>query len=417
MLQLSGRRITLTFARNVDASTSTALQERIDPVSDALLREVRAVNFRNARELVVRPGPLCALIGEPGTGKSNALFAVRALLDPDYELSSTDVTTGERQVSIEATLADGRTISLDDREGAPPVIHFPVALRDDGLFAGSAGDRTAPVQAAIRRALEHAPAPRVALVHGLEACADEAEGIVFAIEEPELFLAPHGHRYLYRLVRRLAAGGNQVFFTTHAPGLLNVAALDEVNLVGRDELGVTAIERLSPIDVDDTFRVLCEFDAERAELFFSRAAILVEGMTEKMTLPFVFAALGHDADREQISIVECGGKANLPLFVEICRRAHIPYVVVHDSDMRPGREPVDSEVRLNALIRRRAGARRTVVLEPDFEGVVGFRGRSRKPERAWSRLARAGRDELPAPLVRAVELALSSARPGAPTYS
>ena len=66
---------------------------------------------------------------------------------------------------------------------------------------------------------------------------------------------------------------------------------------------------------------MCEFDAERAELFFSRAAILVEGMTEKMAFPFVFGALGHDADREQISIVECGGKSNLPLFVEICKRA------------------------------------------------------------------------------------------------
>ena len=146
---------------------------------------------------------------------------------------------------------------------------------------------------------------------------------------------------------------------------------------------MTAIERLRPIDVDDAFRALCQFDAERAELFFSRAAILVEGMTEKMALPFVFHALGHDADREQISIVECGGKSNLPLFVEICDRARIPYVVVHDSDLRPGREPLESEVRLNALIRRRAGARRTIVLEPDFEGVTGFHGKAHKPGRAW----------------------------------
>ena len=383
-------------------------------MKDALLREVRAVNFRNARELVLRPGPLCALIGEPGVGKSNALFAARALLDPGYDLSSLATAGG---LSIEATLADGRTISLDDRKGAPPVIHFPAALRDDGLFAGTMSDRSAAVHAAIHRALELAPAPRVALVRGLEACADSAEGIVFAIEEPELFLAPHGHRYLYRLLRRLSERGNQVFFTTHAPGLLNVAALDEVNLVTRDELGVTSIERLRPIEVDDTFRVMCEFDAERAELFFSRAAILVEGMTEKMTLPFVFAALGRDADREQISIVECGGKSPIPLFVEICKRAHVPYVVVHDSDMRPDREPVESEVRLNALIRRTAGARRTIMLEPDFEGVVGYRGRSHKPERAWSRLANSSREELPAPLVRAVELALASARPGPPTYS
>ena len=160
---------------------------------------------------------------------------------------------------------------------------------------------------------------------------------------------------------------------------------------------------------------MCEFDAERAELFFSRAAILVEGMTEKMTFPFVFHALGHDADREQISIVECGGKANLPLFVEICRRAHVPYVVVHDSDMRPGREPVESEVKLNALIRRRAGARRTIILEPDFEGVLGFR--SKRASRSGPGPLAGARATSSGPLVRAVELALESARPRPPTYS
>ena len=137
----------------------------------------------------------------------------------------------------------------------------------------------------IREALELAPAPRVALIRGLEACVPEFSGVVFAIEEPELFLAPHAHRYLRRLIGRLAEGGNQIFFTTHAAGLLSLAALDEVNLVTRDELGVTAVERLRPIRVDDAFRVMCEFDAERSELFFSRAAILVEGMTEKISLP------------------------------------------------------------------------------------------------------------------------------------
>jgi predicted ATPase len=386
-------------------------------VRNPILDEIRVVNFRSARRLELRPGPICALIGEPGAGKSNALLAVRALLDPGFDVSESDVTFGERGVSIEATLADGRTVSLANRDGAPPVIHFPAALRSGRLVAGRPTGASRAIHRAIRHALEREPAPRVALVRSLEACAREVKGVVFAIEEPELFLSPHGHRYLYRLIHRLANRGNQVFFTTHSPGLLNVAALDEVNLVTRDELGVTAVERLRPVSVDDAFRVMCEFDAERGELFFSRAAILVEGMTEKLTLPFVFHALGHDADREQISIVECGGKSNLPLFVEICRRAQVPYVVVHDSDMHPGRPLVESEVRLNALIRRRAGARRTIVLEPDFEGVAGFRGRSRKPEQAWRRLAHASRDRLPAPLVRAVELALALARPGDPTYS
>jgi len=190
-----------------------------------------------------------------------------------------------------------------------------------------------------------------------------------------------------------------------------------VNVVSRDERGVTSVEQLRAIDVDDAFRVMCEFDAERSELFLARAAVLVEGMTEKVLLPLVFRALGHDADREQISIVECGGKSNLPLFVEICRRARVPYVVVHDSDVHPGLEPNQAEVKLNALIRSRAGEDHTVVLEPDLEGTFGYRGRVHKPERAWSRLAHARPEDIPQPLVRAVRLALAAADARQPSYS
>jgi hypothetical protein len=140
-------------------------------------------------------------------------------------------------------------------------------------------------------------------------------------------------------------------------------------------------------------------------------------MTEKIAFPLVFRVLGYDADREQISIVECGGKSNLPLFVEICKRARVPYVVVHDSDLRPDSQPLDATLALNQLIRRKAGARRTVVLEPDFEGVAGYHGKSHKPERAWSRLAETRPEELAEPLVRVVKLALKSAHPREPSYS
>ena len=262
------------------------------PVSDALISEVRVVNFRSARRLVLRPGADLRVHRRAGRGQvERALRAPRPARSRLRPLVGGRHGRGARELSIEATLADGRTISLADRGSGPPIVHFPAALRGGDLVAGhSARERRCTTRSG--DALERAPAPRVALVRGLEACAAEVEGVVFAIEEPELFLAPQAHRYLYRLIHRLAERGNQVFFTTHAPGLLSVAALEEVNLVSRDELGVTAVERLRPIDVDDTFRVMCEFDAERAELFFSRAAILVEGMTEKMAFPFVFTALG-----------------------------------------------------------------------------------------------------------------------------
>jgi hypothetical protein len=165
-----------------------------------------------------------------------------------------------------------------------------------------------------------------------------------------------------------------------------------------------------PVSADEDFRVMIEFDAARSELFLARAAVLVEGLTEKLVLPFVFAAVGHDVDREAISIIECGGKPNLPLFARICRATGVPFVVVHDSDRRASGKLVAAERALNALIADTAGEDRTVVLDPDFEAVAGLIGHSRKPERAWREFASRPSAAMPRQLVRVAELAISLAR-------
>jgi hypothetical protein len=158
-----------------------------------------------------------------------------------------------------------------------------------------------------------------------------------------------------------------------------------------------------------TFRLVAELDAERAEIFLSRAVLLVEGRTEKLVFPLVFQALGLDADQEAIAVIDCGGKGNLPLFAEICNACGIPYVVVHDRDAPRGSLPVDAEQVANETILRVAGKRRTVTLIPDFEGVTGLRARRGKPAAAWKRF-QTGNGEVPGPLRQAVERIVAAAR-------
>jgi predicted ATP-dependent endonuclease of OLD family len=155
---------------------------------------------------------------------------------------------------------------------------------------------------------------------------------------------------------------------------------------------------------------MTEFDAARSELFLARAVVLVEGLTEKLVLPFVFSALGYDVDRAAISIIECGGKPNIPLFARICRATGIPFVVVHDSDRKASGKLAAAERALNALIADTVGDEGAIVLDPDFEAVAGLAGHSRKPERAWREFASRPSAEMPEPLVHVAELATSFAR-------
>jgi putative ATP-dependent endonuclease of the OLD family len=259
------------------------------------------------------------------------------------------------------------------------------------------------------------PAARaLGVLQAVESCSSKRlGGLVLLIEEPELYLRPQAQRYLYRLLREFSLAGNQVIYSTHSPAFLNVARLDELVFVER--LAVTGTHALQPepVSADDDFRVMTEFDAARSELFLAHAVLLVEGLTEKLVLPFVFAALGHDVDREAISIVECGGKPNIPLFARICKATGIPFVVVHDSDRKTSGRLAPAEQALNALIANTAGEERVIVLDPDFEAGAGLAGHRHKPEHAWREFAERPAAEMPRQLVRAAELTMSFVPPAA----
>ena len=142
---------------------------------------------------------------------------------------------------------------------------------------------------------------------------------VLLIEEPELYLSPHAQRHLFRVLRSLARHGNQILYSTHAPVFLSVDRLEELALVRHHPERGTTLFQPEPLDESEAFRVLSEFDSDRAELFLARAALLVEGRTEKLTFPLVFEALGVEPDKEGVIVLECGGKGNIPLFARLQR--------------------------------------------------------------------------------------------------
>jgi len=372
-------------------------------------------------------------VGEANSGKSNLLLAIRALLDPSATRFAADdlAPGGDGQIVIEGPLAGAGELTFtarppghSHRSGAQacPVAFLPGELRARRVLAPVARDQSgqpAPVLARFAELLAPRPGAgsdtgaAIALVAALERCAEhDVRGLVLLIEEPELYLRPQAQRYLYRLLRRFADDGNQVIFSTHSPSFLNVARLEELAFVQRSPHGGTSVAQPAPITPDDDFRVLTEFDAERSELFLARAALLVEGQTEKLAFPFVFAALGHDLDREGISIVACGGKSNIPLFARVCNETGVPFVAVFDRDAPPGRRPTYSTRQLNALVVQAAGPGRAVMLAPDFEAAAGLSGHHHKPEHAWRRLRALPPEQIPAQLTDAVRRVLALAREG-----
>jgi len=390
------------------------------------LRRVSIQGYRAAHALELFPGSVCALVGEGSSGKSTVLTAIWTLLEAAAPPPTIDdVARGAEggRIHLEADIAKG-TIFLDarppdtlnlNRAGAPPVLFLPANLRKRTLVAPATGAGAAEVaELLMPPTVDHhwaAADGGLALIAGMERLlASNLRHFVLLIEEPELYLSPHAQRHLYSVLRALAQQGNQILYSTHAPVFLSVDKLEELALVRQTPSGGTSLHQPKALAEAEGFRALSEFDSERAELFLARCAVLVEGRTEKLVFPLLFDALGVDADREGILVLECGGKGNMPLFARICNACDVPYVVVHDRDAARGERPVESERVVNRQIREVAGSRRTVVLTPDFETVAGYKpsGRGRKPQKAWRQFQ--GNGEVPAELRIAVAKVVRAAR-------
>jgi hypothetical protein len=383
-----------------------------------LIERVTISGYRSARDIALVPGSTCVLVGESSSGKSTVLSAIWMLLEAAAPMpTGEDVSRGHTRVHVEALVGE-RTLFLDarppatinlNREGAPPALFFPANLRPTTLLAPA--DHPAKRALDIVRETETSPDGGLSLVRSIAAFEEaRVRGLVILIEEPELYLSPPAQRHLHRLLRRLSARGrNQLLYSTHSPVFLGVDRLDELVLVRHDERTGTKLVQPEALPQKQAARMSAEMDAERAEIFLSRAVLFVEGRTEKLAFPFVFDALGYDADQEAIAIVDCSGKGNMPLFAEICNACGIPYVVVHDREAPRGEQPAEPEQIANDTILRVAGKRRSIMLVPDFEAVIGLTVRRGKPAAALKRFG-SGNGDVPEPLREAVERVVAAAR-------
>jgi predicted ATP-dependent endonuclease of OLD family len=158
---------------------------------------------------------------------------------------------------------------------------------------------------------------------------------VFAVEEPDAFVQPHGVRRLASLIRRIGEDDKaQVVVTTHSPSLL--ATLSPRDIVRVEKEGAATEVFQAPTTLADP--AFARFvTRESAEMFFARRVLLVEGATERFLLP-PLATLTQscgdslDFDREQISLIELSGKGSIVSFAKILDSFKIDWRAIVDRD-------------------------------------------------------------------------------------
>lgn len=181
----------------------------------------------------------------------------------------------------------------------------------------------------------------------------EEDGFPFLlIEEPEAHLHPQRQLRLMRFLQDKAKPDSgdehsiQILVSTHSPNIASAIDLDNLVLLqggkafslasGQTELG------------SSDYRFLQRFlDVTKANLFFARGVLIVEGDAENILVPAIARLIGSDLTESGVSIVNVGG-VGMRRYAHIFKRRNveedgeidIPVACLADLDVMPDCAPV-----------------------------------------------------------------------------
>lgn len=214
----------------------------------------------------------------------------------------------------------------------------------------------------------------------------------FILEEPELYLHPQAQRALFDSLVSLSESKNQVLLCTHASALIDVEKYSSICIVKKDSdaAGTKICQYTGELfdgDRKKDFNLAYWLNPDRSELFFAKKVVLVEGSTDKTIIPLLAKSL--DIFKYEITLVDCGSKTAIPLYIKLLNRFSIPYIAVYDQDhqARKNQQALDVANRDTALVEAEIDSDlgKSVVFINDIEEELGLPDGSRsKPYVALS---------------------------------
>lgn len=197
---------------------------------------------------------------------------------------------------------------------------------------------------------------------------DDKFSLVFLlIEEPEAHLHPQLQLCLYQFLRDNVNENTQLFITTHSPTLTSKVPLSELSLIRENFWNISEcfdnrenekINKNSKPLLNEDFKIERKkleryLDVTKSQLFFSKAIILVEGISEEILIRQMCLSMGFTIEDYQLEVVNVRGTSFYPflhLFNSSNNKRRLPQkvLVLSDDDRFPGSK--DSKYSFDKLV-------------------------------------------------------------------
>lgn len=172
------------------------------------------------------------------------------------------------------------------------------------------------------------------------------------IEELEAHLHPQAQlRLISYLQNEYNENDVQIIISTHSPILASKINLKNLILM-KDGVGYDLAEGMTGLQKGDYLFLQRFLDSTKANLFFAKGIIMVEGDAENILIPVIADILGYPLEKYGVSIVNVGSTAFLRYSGIMVRKdGHtigIPVSVITDCDVKPyDVDPVTKERKFN----------------------------------------------------------------------
>lgn len=167
------------------------------------------------------------------------------------------------------------------------------------------------------------------------------ENVIFAMEEPEIALAPHTQR---RIATYMLTKTTQCFITSHSPYVIETFDPDRVVILRRDNTGTVTGKRvtLGPDVKAKTYRR--HIRRGFAEAMLGRGVIVAEGITEQLALQAVAEKLEaaeperYPLDLSGVTILTTDGDGSIAEFGRFFVSLDLPTFAFLDKKVRPKKD-------------------------------------------------------------------------------
>ena len=191
----------------------------------------------------------------------------------------------------------------------------------------------------------------------------QARSVILAVDEPELYMHPQMERKMRDALYTLARSKRfQVICTTHSPVFLDVGEKHKsIVRIVKDAQRRVIVSQVTqelfnaddPAQEKDQLKVLSNFHPTINEVFFAKRVVLLEEESAEWAIRRAAELTGifvrHPHLRRDVTIIDCGGKGNIPSFQRVLNHFGIGYTVIHDEDQGNPAEP-NKNVKIAGLL-------------------------------------------------------------------